>query len=113
MNSKPTVFVSQETQHDFAKAEEYGEITFLTHDDLNNVKGSLHNEALIRDIRHKLRGFDPVRDWLVIAGSPYVAAVVFMILGARGFRSLRLLRWDNRSFTYVPMMIDMGGKSDD
>lgn len=104
-----TVWVTQETPHDFYKAESYGEIVFITRDDLNNVRGSLHNEKLVTDITRKLRDFDESKDWVVIAGSPYISALVFMILGRRGCGSVNVLRWNNRDFVYQPMVIELRG----
>ena len=101
------VWVTQEVQLDFSGAEAFGEVQFLTHEDLNNTKGSLHNEAVLADVSHKLRKFDPENDWIVIAGSPYIAAVTFLILGHRKIRSIRVLRWDNRDRVYRPMHMDL------
>jgi hypothetical protein len=109
MDNTPTVYVTQETPHDFSKAESFGTIEFLTRDDLNNVKGSLHNERLVVDITRKLKDFDESRDWIVIAGSPYVSALVFMLLGRRGLKSVKILRWDNRDYIYVPMHFELRG----
>lgn len=104
---EPIVYVTQESSHNFAKAESFGTIQFLTRDDLNNVRGSLHNERLVADISRKLKDFDESRDWIVIAGSPYVSALVFMLLGRRGIRGVNLLRWDNRDFVYQPMYLEL------
>jgi len=101
------VYVTQEANLNFTPAEKYGEVTFLTRDDLVNTKGSLHNEEVLASIAFKLKGYDPQQDWLVVAGSPYVSAAVFMILGRMGHRSIRILRWDNRDFVYVPMYLDL------
>lgn len=103
------VMVTQETPHNFSKAESYGTIEFLTRDDLNNVRGSLHNEKLVTDINRKLKDFDESEDWIVIAGSPYVSALVFMLLGRKGCKHVNVLRWDNRDFQYQPMVIEMRG----
>lgn len=102
----PTVFVTQETPHDFTKAEAFGEVKFLTRDDFNNIKNSLSNKALVRSLNHQLKKFDD-EDWIIIAGSPYVSAAVFMILARRGFRRVKILRWDNRDFTYIPLQIEI------
>jgi len=105
----PRVFITQETNLDFTPAERYGVVEFLTRDDLNNIKGSLHNEKLVADISRRLRDFDDKEDYVVIAGSPYVSALVFMLLARKGVRSVRLLRWNNRDFDYIPMYLDMKG----
>lgn len=102
-----TVYVTQETRHDFTSAESFGAIEFLTNDDLNNVKNSIHNDHLISDIRHKLRKFDENNDWIVITGSPYVSALVFMLLGHMKVRRVNVLRWDNRDFKYIPMYLEL------
>lgn len=104
---KPTVYVTQETEHSFLEAERFGEVVFITHDDLNNTKGSLHNEGLFRSIKQILRDFNPETDHVAPAGSPYVTAAVFMILGNLGHKNVKVLRWNNRDHVYVPMHFDM------
>lgn len=106
------VFVTQESSYNFSKAERFGEIIFLARDDLHNTQASLHNEQVIQEINRKLKSFDENDDWLVIAGSPYIAAVVFLILGKRGIKGLNLLRWDNRDYTYIPMKLNLRGAID-
>jgi len=101
------IYVTSEMPFDFTGAERFGEIAFLTNSDLNNIRGSLHNEQLIRNLRYALRNFVEEQDYVLITGSPYVAAVVFMILGARGVKMLRLLRWSNRDRVYAPMHIEL------
>lgn len=103
----PTVFVTNEMQHNYAEAEQYGDITFLSADDFSNTKGSIRNEAIISDMRHKLKKFDPDQDWIVLTGSPYITAAVFLILGGMGLRSLKILRWDNRGFKYIPFYLEL------
>lgn len=100
-------FVTQETNHSYLEAERYGEITFLTREDLNNTKNSPHNEAVFRDLKYGLRNFNPDEDFIVPSGSPYITAAVFLILGNMGFKHIKVLRWDNRDFTYIPMQFDL------
>lgn len=106
------VFVTQESSYNFSKAEEFGEVVFIVRDDLHNNKGSLHNERVIWEINRKLKDFNPEDDWLVIAGSPYIAAVVFLLLGRRGVKNINVLRWDNRDYMYLPMKLDLRGAID-
>jgi len=101
------VWVTQESNHDFLAAEQFGEVVFITRDDLNNTRGSLHNKALVQVLRSQLSKFIAHEDFLVIAGSPYVAAAVFAILGQMGVRKLRILRWLNRDRVYVPLEIEI------
>lgn len=102
-----TVYVTSEMKYDFMDAERYGAITFLTNGDLHNIKGSMHNDDLLREIGVKLKSFDPEQDWLVVTGSVYVSAAIFMLLGARGFSGVRVLRWSNRDRKYVPLYINL------
>lgn len=108
--NKGRVWVTQENGLDFSPAEQYGEVQFLTHQDLNNLKGSLHNEELLRRVAGKLISFDEAVDWVVITGSPYVTAAVFMILGAKHVKRVQVLRWDNRDYVYRPLHIELPGK---
>lgn len=102
-----SVYVTQETSHDFTGAESYGDIVFMTKDDYNNIRSSLMNKALTNEIKHVLQKFDPINDWIIITGSPYVAAMVFMVLGAMGIREVNILRWDNRDFVYRPLHLEL------
>jgi hypothetical protein len=104
-----TVFVTQETNHDFAKAEEFGDIKFMLApvDDLNNIKNSLHNERVLLELRRLLKSYNEESDWIVIAGSPYVSAAVFFILGQMSISRVRILRWDNRDHSYRPMYLQL------
>lgn len=110
-----TVYVTQEAQWDFTPAEQFGPIEFLTKDDLLNVRSSIRNRDLLSDLRHRLKSYDPERDWLIITGSPYVSAAVFMLLGLRGLRTVRILRWDNRDRRYIPLYLEIpnGAAKDD
>lgn len=104
------VFVLQETEHDFAKAEAFGDVVFLStarRDDFINIVNSDHNRNLMMHLRAGLRDYDEEADFLVITGSPYVTAAVFAILGRKGFRTLRFLRWDNRDMVYRPLELQL------
>lgn len=100
------VYVTQEMSFDYTDAEKYGQVEFLTRDDLHNVKGSLHNERLMSDLRHKVRRIEE-DDYILITGSPYVNSAVFMLLGARGVKKVRILRWDNRNRKYIPLYLEV------
>ncbi|PIZ29609.1 MAG: hypothetical protein COY40_06520 [Alphaproteobacteria bacterium CG_4_10_14_0_8_um_filter_53_9] len=100
-------FVTQETEHTFIEAERFGEVVFLTTTDVNNTKGSLHNEELFRSIKAQLREFNPEVDYIVPAGSPYVVAGVFLILGNMGLKNIKVLRWNNRDYNYTPLHMDL------
>lgn len=104
-----TVYVTQETSHDFRPAEEFGDLVFLSsgrRDDFHNVVNSDHNRRLLAHLRHGLRKYNPDRDYIVLIGSPYVNAAVMMILGAWRFKTVRILRWDNRDLVYIPLVLN-------
>lgn len=107
------IFVTQETSYDFGPAESYGEIKFVTNDDMNNTKGSLHNADLLRQIRMALHGFNQDEDFMIIAGSPYVAAMVMMVLGRKGFSKIKFLRWSNRDRVYTPVTIEFNHRDEE
>jgi hypothetical protein len=58
-------------------------------------------------LRFLLRRYDATQDWLVVSGSPYVSAAVFLLLGQAGFETVRVLRWDNRDRVYRPLFIEI------
>lgn len=99
------VYVTQETAFDFTTAEAYGEVEFLTHRDLSSVRSSITNTHTLREINQKLKSIDFDADYLVITGSPYIAAAVFMLIGRKGIKKVNILRWDNRDRKYTPMEI--------
>ena len=103
---KARVFVTQENPNlNYLPAEEFGDIVFLTREDFSPVRNSLHNGALMTDVRTKLKDFDPERDYITVSGSPVVAAVVFMILSERT-RLVNILRWSNRDHLYQHLVIN-------
>jgi hypothetical protein len=101
-----TVWVTQDTNKDFSGALQFGDVKFLTDDDVHSIEGP-HNTWLFGHLNRRVEKIDPRKDWLVIAGSPYVAATVFMLLGLQGKQSVRVLRWDNRDHRYIPMNINL------
>lgn len=103
------VYVTQETNLDFTPALSFGEVEFITRDELSPMQNSIRNEVTIDQIRHAMSKFNPDEDYIVIAGSPYVAAVVFYVLGRyRRVRYIRMLRWSNRDRMYSPLIVDIG-----
>jgi hypothetical protein len=101
------VYVTQEAKFNFQDAERYGEVVFMTHDDLWGIRNSAHNEIVMCDLARMVTQFDPREDWIVIAGSPYIAAAVFLQLGNKGVREVKVLRWDRISSQYQPMFIQL------
>lgn len=108
------IYVTMETNADFLPAEQYGEITFITgpNDDMNNTRNSLHNRDLMRKIRMALHKFDQDEDYVIIAGSPYVTALIFMVLGKK-CDNIKFLRWSNRDFVYTPVSVSLLSPKDE
>lgn len=109
------VFVTQEnSQLNYGPAEQFGEVCFLTRDEVSPVAGSLTNAAIMKELERKLDGFDFDNDFIAPSGSPVVCGLAFLILGKRaeqlGFpsvRKLRVLRWSNRDRVYQPIVIEL------
>jgi hypothetical protein len=109
------VFVTQEnSQLNYGPAEQFGEIHFLTRDEVSPVPNSLTNAALLDELTRKLHSFDFDTDYVVPSGSPVVCGLAFLILGrmaeVAGFhtaRQLRVLRWSNRDRMYQPITITL------
>lgn len=101
------VFITQENPNlNYLPAEAFGEIVFMTRGDLSPVRNSLNNEALIDELRVKIREFDVKADFIVISGSPVVAAAVFMLLRERT-ETVNVLRWSNRDRVYQHLVISL------
>lgn len=104
----PKVFVTQEQEKlNYAPAEQFGDVVFLTRNEFSVMKASLRNEALIDEIASKLKSFDPSVDFITVSGSPVVAATVFLVLGLRKVKSVNMLRWSNRDCVYHPITIEL------
>lgn len=103
------VFVTQESaQFNYSPAEQFGDVVFLTRHDLSPVPGSLANQALTDEMRHKLKSFDPATDYLAPSGSPIVSGLAFALLQQHGVRyPIRVLRWSNRDRAYCPITISI------
>lgn len=110
MNSKPRVFITQEMSNfDYAPAERFGEIVFVTHREMSNHAQSVANTQVIDDVnRRMMNDFDPRVDFVVFSGSPAVAAAVFLLIGARHpLKKIKLLKWSNRDLSYKLIEIEV------
>jgi hypothetical protein len=106
----PKVFITQENPAlNYLPAEQFGEILFMTRGDLSPVRSSLSNDALVTELRAKVREFNPAEDFIVISGSPVVAGIVFMLVGEKT-KHLNVLRWSNRDRVYQHLVIDIRGR---
>lgn len=102
-----TVWITQEIpKFSYSAASEYGRIRFVTKKDFVVAEDSIINREISDEIATELKEFDHDNDYLAPAGSPIVAMVVAAVLG-RGGRTLRMLKWDNRDYKYVPMTVEV------
>jgi hypothetical protein len=107
----PTVWVTQETDHDIRQAERWGDIKYVSGRDFLSIQDSEMNEGILSKIRRCTLEFDPNKDWILITGSPYLAVMfvgsIVAICGPTLNMSmeapLRFLRWSNRDGQYYPI----------
>lgn len=107
----PTVWVTQETDHDIRTAEKWGEVKFVAGRDFLSIKDSQVNGDLLERIQAAAIEFDPMWDWILITGSPYLAVMFVSCLTALYGPSvddipqgeLKFLRWSNRDAQYYPL----------
>ena len=104
---RPTVYMTQEGHFDYSGADDYGELKFITAEDFNSAPNSIINTQVINDIVGALRDFNKESDWVIASGSPYITAIVFLVLGLMGIESVNILRWDNRSRKYNELTINL------
>lgn len=104
------VFVIQETNRDYRKAEQFGELVFMSvdrSDDFHNVQNSGHNHRLLSHLRSILKEYDENEDWIIpLGGSPYVIGATFWLAGRMSVDKLRMLRWDNIHRDFIPLIIE-------
>lgn len=101
--NNPRVWVVQEGNNDYAPAEDFGEVRFITSSDLRSVPGSKQNQHVASDIRKFKADYLAGVDYIVPVGNPMVIALTVMALqpGNHNF-----LKWDGRRATYVPFVLN-------
>jgi len=100
--AKPIVWVVQEGKNDYAAAEQFGEVNFVTKSDLRSMKGEQQRQVHA-DIRQFLTNYIPGHDYIVPAGNPIILALLCMALGVG---SHKFLKWDGMRATYVLFDLD-------
>jgi hypothetical protein len=110
-NTLPIVYVVQEQQRlDYADAERFGEVRFLTHLEYNGLRNSIRNKQVTASIAIGLIGFDPSKDYLLMTGSPVAMGYAFWIAmlkaSAVGCSKLNILQWDRESSHYKHIVFE-------
>lgn len=97
---KPRVFVARENpDFNYAPAETFGEVVFLTDREYTGNPNSLSDQNTLRAMDEKLANFDPLSDYMVLTGSPITIGYAgYKILSLN--RPVQFLRWDNRAARY-------------
>ena len=98
------VYVMNKSGHDFSDAEKHGELVYLT-EGKHNI---FSTGAMIQDLKNKLRDFKPSEDFLLMSGSPFVAASAMSIILTK-IRSVNVLLFDAKNRVYVPRTVNYGG----
>lgn len=115
MNGVPTVWVTQESPLlDYTDAERFGEIRFITADELTGQKGSLRNIDIYNRVLAELTAFEPSIDFVLSSGAPNLVATAFYILGmSYPNTDINFLAWNNRMRQYrhivIPAFTSMKG----
>ena len=92
------VYVIQEGNNDYAPAEKFGEVNFITKSDLRNIEPSQQNNAVYFDIAKLKADYIPGTDYIIPVGNPALVALVFAALGKVQHK---LLKWDGRLGDYI------------
>ena len=100
-----TVWVVQEGKNDYASAEEFGQITFITKSDMVKYEGSRQNAMVNQDIRSFMSKYIPGMDYIIPSGNPAIVATVLLSIGRWPHCQHKILKWDGRRALYVPFII--------
>jgi len=109
------VYVTQENPRlNYSDAERFGTIKFLSVYDYSPNGNSKRNEKLLEGLHRDLRGFDPMRDHVLLTGDPVVIAIVFQIVAGQVLEGMcpdhgdiSLLKWDGQNRKYNQIVIDL------
>lgn len=100
LRTQPIVWVIQEGNNDYAPAEKYGEVRFVTRADLRSIPSSSVNEQAIIDIKDFVAQYDPEIDYIVPVGNPMMTIFVATLVAQKADIH-NYLKWDGRQADYV------------
>lgn len=92
----PKVFVINDMNHSFRKAEKYGELRYVTTGKVPIFKTSVARSML----RQGLRDFDYKKDYLLISG-PALLCIMATLLVVEGEEPIMTLVFDAKEQDYV------------
>lgn len=108
VSTHPKVWVIQEGNNDYAPAEKFGEVRFITRADLRSIASSSVNEQAVADVAKFLEEYRPEIDYIVPVGNPMMIIYVAMLVHKRSPEH-RYLKWDGRQADYVVFKITDAG----
>jgi hypothetical protein len=100
------VWVVQENNYiDYSDAERFGEVNFITRDEIKPIRGSLINESIMTRIDSTLEQFGE-DDYLVLTGNPAVIGYAFHKAAER-CDVVNVLLWDKIGGRYRPLEMEI------
>jgi len=103
----PRVFITQEQAHiNYAMAESFGDIVFVSAHDVPTVSNSLRTSGIIKSMQVVMSAYVPGRDYILPSGSPLNIAVVMMLAGQKG-SAHNILKWESRSESYAKVALEI------
>jgi hypothetical protein len=111
---KPRVFVVQDTQRmvngrleakfDLSSAEKYGRLIYM----LSPSARPFQSEHVIGQLKEHLGSYDFYGDdCLLLIGNPALIGFACAIAAERSVGKLRLLQWDGKAGSYIPIVADL------
>lgn len=102
----PRVFVVQENSKlNYAPAERFGEVHFMTATEFSPVKNSQRNRNILEMVELAMKAFDPATDYLLLSGNPIVMGYVFHLAMTKA-SSVRVLWWSRIDNEYTEVVFD-------
>lgn len=103
-----TVYAAHElsTKTDISSAAVYGDIRYVNHRYIyaDEIKGDRPPKGFDENIRKTMEGFNPKKDYLLIAGD-HLQIVMLVHALAEMFAGFYVLRYEREAKGYIPVMI--------
>lgn len=101
--TNPQVWVVQEGRNDYAAAEEFGEVRFITDSEFRSMPGCQQNLNVLADIKKFKSLYIAHTDYIVLSGNLMTIALLIMALDDGPDH--RFLKWDGRKTAYTPFIL--------
>lgn len=99
---KPTIYVVSKGAHDYAMAEEYGELKYMFEDKVNVFAA----DQLVKDIQERVTDSSPA-DYLIMSGNMMAAAMTFYEMMTR-HGAVNVLIWSFKHEKYEVRTVRRG-----